>query len=685
MTTRTINWCTKTELSCGAVPATAYICVPASIVSPSVETDSGFVEATLTGSRVSTCRDVCGACGWVYTLEYDDAQLVSGYALTQAVIKGVICSDCLVDFIVNYAGTSTGITCEEVTDCVDISADAGNALELRGDGLYATGGGSTYTFSDTASVDLTLTGSDVTADVLLSADAGNIIEERVDGLYATGGGASFITSVTDTASVDLTVTAGALTADVEISATGGNQVSIAGDGLLVPKAAGLTVTDTASVDLTLTAGDLSADVEISATANNQVSIAGDGLLVPKAAGLTVTDTASVDLTLTSGALSADVEISADEGNLASIKADGIFVPQGMYQLGPVVEYATSLTTETDVTVSINASAAFTNKFLYQVIGQDVDGNFLVSLNLNYYVSFSAGTAPHQLRVSHPFTFPSFSAEQMYRGFSYRVISNNNKSDSQFIADPTLSYFQVYFDDSGGTWVPSSSLNVIYIEGFIWVASIAGYTPPATSPLTGWQGITAPWSYASATTVTVPTDATLLYEVGDRVRFKQGAGYKYFYVIGVAATVLTLTGGTDYTVANAAITEVGVSKAPNPVGFPSGFNYAPTYTGFSVDPTYTSKRFSIIGRECTFGVAGVSVGTSNTTAYTVSLPVTATTAASYLTYSPLSYGVDNGTSIGSGGIVSIAASATTASLFSTNKAAWTNSGNKGAEFVTTYEI
>lgn len=83
---------------------------------------------------------------------------------------------------------------------------------------------------------------------------------------------------------------------------------------------------------------------------------------------------------------------------------------------------------------------------------------------------------------------------------------------------------------------------------------------------GWTNNNETWAYASATTITVPTDATTKYSPGMRIRIYQ-SGYKYFIITKVAATVLTVYGGTDYTVANAAITTGHYSSQKAPLGFP----------------------------------------------------------------------------------------------------------------------
>jgi len=129
---------------------------------------------------------------------------------------------------------------------------------------------------------------------------------------------------------------------------------------------------------------------------------------------------------------------------------------------------------------------------------------------------------------------------------------------------------------------------------------------------GWMLVANTWTYASATTITVPSGAASIYSVGDKIRFKQGATYKYFYVFTVADTLLTVTGGSDYTVATpTAITDVYYSHAANPIGFPHWFNYLATLaaTGDTL-PTYElydQAMFTIFGRTAQVIISKVSVG------------------------------------------------------------------------------
>ena len=44
---------------------------------------------------------------------------------------------------------------------------------------------------------------------------------------------------------------------------------------------------------------------------------------------------------------------------------------------------------------------------------------------------------------------------------------------------------------------------------------------------GWIPATGTWTYASASTITIPTDGTTDYSKYMKVRLKQGSGYKFY--------------------------------------------------------------------------------------------------------------------------------------------------------------
>lgn len=110
---------------------------------------------------------------------------------------------------------------------------------------------------------------------------------------------------------------------------------------------------------------------------------------------------------------------------------------------------------------------------------------------------------------------------------------------------------------------------------------------------GWIAATG-WAYASATTITVPAGAASIYQKGDKIKLTQST-VKYFYIVAVADTTLTVTGGSDYTVANAAITSPFYSHDENPLGFPSWFAYTPT--GIAASNITLTGRFQVSGKMC----------------------------------------------------------------------------------------
>jgi len=204
---------------------------------------------------------------------------------------------------------------------------------------------------------------------------------------------------------------------------------------------------------------------------------------------------------------------------------------------------------------------------------------------------------------------------------------------------------------------------------------------------GWIPARQSWTYASATTITVPSGAALIYSVGDKIRFKQGAGYKYFYIIAVADTLLTVTGGSDYTVATpTAITDIYYSKQATPVDFPIWFNWSPTYTGFSTAPTDTLSRFCIIGRVCYFVHNEGTNGTSNANSFSVLLPVVANTVAGSYWGGMCFFAIDNTAQITTACRWNIDSAATSVFLYTNmGTGAWTTSGGKRARLQGWYEI
>ena len=138
---------------------------------------------------------------------------------------------------------------------------------------------------------------------------------------------------------------------------------------------------------------------------------------------------------------------------------------------------------------------------------------------------------------------------------------------------------------------------------------------------GWVSANETWAYASSTTITVPTGATGKYSVGDKVRIYQANTLKYFYITGVAATTLTVNGGSDYTVANSTILNPCYSKAETPQGFPGSFNYTVSWTNLTVGSGTVTSKFSMHGKDVVANVSIVFSSTSVSGSVSMSLPVT----------------------------------------------------------------
>jgi hypothetical protein len=211
--------------------------------------------------------------------------------------------------------------------------------------------------------------------------------------------------------------------------------------------------------------------------------------------------------------------------------------------------------------------------------------------------------------------------------------------------------------------------------------------PTVSGWDTWQPISDTLTYASATTATFSLlDYTGLLRVGDGVRLKQGGGYKYFYIKTLTFstnTTVTVQGGSDYTLANAAITDVYFTKTPSLApGFPTQFNFVPTHTGYSVTPTFTCA-FSVTGRLCTLGY-NATAGTSNANTLTISVPFNGA-ATGTVAYNNCQV-IDNGALASAAGMAQIGSGGVSIAFFKDwAGTVWTTSGTKYVNFTISYLI
>lgn len=126
---------------------------------------------------------------------------------------------------------------------------------------------------------------------------------------------------------------------------------------------------------------------------------------------------------------------------------------------------------------------------------------------------------------------------------------------------------------------------------------------------------------SSSTVLNRSNADATYSKGDKVRLfdSTAVAYKYSYVVAVSSTQITVVG--DGVPSNLDTSLCDFSKAETPVGFPQRFSFTTTPTGFSANPTIV-MFYSIKGQTCFVSWQTTATGTSNSTGFTISIPVTA---------------------------------------------------------------
>lgn len=159
-------------------------------------------------------------------------------------------------------------------------------------------------------------------------------------------------------------------------------------------------------------------------------------------------------------------------------------------------------------------------------------------------------------------------------------------------------------------------------------SFGGWTPMSVISNNTIVSVKDAAVYASASTFTVPADITSLVQKGDKIRWTQTAGVKYGYILSATYsapnTTVTIAVNTNYTVANETITDFYISRESMPLGFPAYFEWSPSLVGFSANPTNTRYLYNIQNGFCVVHVRQATAGTSNSTDFTISTPITAAT-------------------------------------------------------------
>lgn len=210
---------------------------------------------------------------------------------------------------------------------------------------------------------------------------------------------------------------------------------------------------------------------------------------------------------------------------------------------------------------------------------------------------------------------------------------------------------------------------------------------------GWTMVIGEnWFYYNANTFKVAADADISYSPtypkGARVRWKQGAGYKYGVVIGQSPNIVNgfeILVNTDYVITNAEVTDMAYSLFPAPANFPGWFNFNAQAAGWSALPTINLARYTTVGKTMHLAIAQDASGTSNATTMQFTAPVISAAVTNMSWQTTWNAANDNSTALTAAGRVSLLSGSQTINCYS-NMAlgAWTNANIKRIVFQLDYE-
>lgn len=113
MSTSTIEYVSCNQLNCGSLPADVILCVPAEIVAPHLCSDSSSETTEFSYIDASLVQTFTGSKGcnqfWQYNISFDNTQLVEGAVLNPVDITGVICRNCLTQYLDQKAGNEVSV------------------------------------------------------------------------------------------------------------------------------------------------------------------------------------------------------------------------------------------------------------------------------------------------------------------------------------------------------------------------------------------------------------------------------------------------------------------------------------------------------------------------------------------------------------------------------------------------
>lgn len=191
--------------------------------------------------------------------------------------------------------------------------------------------------------------------------------------------------------------------------------------------------------------------------------------------------------------------------------------------------------------------------------------------------------------------------------------NNPAADGTDVVTLTTQRSTTATVDSNGALANALCIAIVTVANgasSIANADISDYRIACNSEFDGWRSANETWTYASATTITVPSGATGKYAVGDKVRIYQNNTTKYFYIVTVASTLLTITGGSDYTLTSSTINNPCTSRRATPAGFPGRFSWTTSWSNLTVGNAVDTSTFTMNGKEVTLSVRLVLGNTSS---------------------------------------------------------------------------
>lgn len=193
---------------------------------------------------------------------------------------------------------------------------------------------------------------------------------------------------------------------------------------------------------------------------------------------------------------------------------------------------------------------------------------------------------------------------------------------------------------------------------------------------------------NATTTGVGSSAvgqlSLIAEAIEGIRLTQSGGAITIDLKGDAVLndgTTTVDGALQFDRTNEDLS-LGDGSASQVVHMGAWKTWTPTFTGFSTDPTINAARYTQVGKLVSVAV-NCNNGTSNSTGYTMTLPVAA--AGSAKQFGLAAVVTDNGVAQTSPGLLRTNINSTTLDVFQDMaNGGWTASGSKKVQFTFTYE-